>query len=183
VRRRIDWKYALGLELSDPGFDSTVLSEFRTRLVKGFAEHVLLETLLQKCHARKLLVARGRQRTDSTHVLGAIRAMNRLECSGETMRHALNILAIVAAGWLREHSRTESIDRYGPRVEDYRLPKTETLRRAHAQQIGLDGYWLLDHICADAAQRLYGWQSRAILRKNRVIPHRLVHFQADEPAE
>jgi transposase len=151
VRARIDWKYALGLELSDPGFDSTVLSEFRTRLVKGSAEHVLLDTLLRKCQAQKLLLTRGRQRTDSTHVLGAIRAMNRLEGSGETMRHALNVLAVVAPGWLREHSRTEWIDRYGPRLEDYRLPKTETLRLAHAQQIGMDGYWLLDHIYAHGA--------------------------------
>ena len=146
VRGRIDWKYALGLELSDPGFDSTVLSEFRTRLVKGSAEQVLLETLLQRCQALKLLIPRGRQRTDSTHVLGAIRAMNRLECVGETMRHTLNVLAVVAPQWLREHSHMEWIERYGPRVEDYRLPKGETLRQAHAQQIGLDGYWLLDHI-------------------------------------
>jgi transposase len=154
VRGRIDWKYALGLELSDPGFDSTVLSEFRTRLVKGSAGQVLLETLLQKCHAQRLLIARGRQRTDSTHVLGAIRAMNRVECSGETVRHTLNVLAVVAPDWLREHSHTAWIDRYGPRVEDYRLPKTETLRQAHAQQIGLDGYWLLDHLYANEAP---GW--------------------------
>src|SRR5450755_1068701 len=88
VRGRIDWKYALGLELSDPGFDSTVLSEFRTRLVQGSAQQILLATLLQMCQAKKLLLARGRQRTDSTHVLGAIRAMNRLECSGEVVRHS-----------------------------------------------------------------------------------------------
>ena len=90
VRGRIDWKYALGLELSDPGFDSTVLSEFRTRLVQGSAQQILLATLLQMCQAKKLLMARGRQRTDSTHVLGAIRAMNRLECSGEVVRHTVN---------------------------------------------------------------------------------------------
>ena len=139
VRGRIDWKYALGLELSDPGFDSTVLSEFRTRLVQGSAEQILLATLLQMCQAKKLLMARGRQRTDSTHVLGAIRAMNRLECSGEVVRHTLNVLAVVAPDWLRGHSQPEWIGRYGPRVEDYRLPKSETLRQAHARQIGLDG--------------------------------------------
>jgi transposase len=154
VRGRIDWKYALGLELSDPGFDSTVLSEFRTRLVQGSAEQILLATLLQMCQAKKLLMARGRQRTDSTHVLGAIRAMNRLECSGEVVRHTLNVLAVVAPDWLREHSQPEWIDRYGPRVEDYRLPKSETLRQAHARQIGLDGYSLLDDIYAEDAS---GW--------------------------
>jgi transposase len=48
VRGRIDWKYVLGLELTDPGFDHTVLSEFRTRLLAGGAERVLLDTLLTR---------------------------------------------------------------------------------------------------------------------------------------
>ena len=78
VRSRIDWKYALNLELTDPGFDPTVLCEFRARLITGHAEQLLLDTLLQRCRERQLLKARGRQRTDSTHVLGAIRALNRL---------------------------------------------------------------------------------------------------------
>jgi transposase len=71
VRGRIDWKYLLGLELADPGFDASVLSEFRSRLVAGGAEELLLDTLLALCREHKLLVPRGRQRTDSTHVLGA----------------------------------------------------------------------------------------------------------------
>src|SRR5881392_4424669 len=77
VRERIDWKYLLGLELSDPGFDASVLSEFRGRLVAGSAEQLLLDTLLTLCRERKLLRPRGRQRTDSTHVLGAVRGLNR----------------------------------------------------------------------------------------------------------
>jgi len=154
VRGRIDWKYALGLELADPGFDSTVLSEFRTRLVQGSAEQILFDTLLRNCRAKKLLMARTRQRTDSTHVLGAIRAMNRLECVGETVRHTLNVLAIVAPDWLREHSQPEWIDRYGARMEDARLPKSERQRQARARQIGLDGYSLLSDIYAEDAP---GW--------------------------
>lgn len=146
VRGRIDWKYALGLQLDDPGFDSTVLSEFRTRLLEGGAEQILFDTLLEQCHAKQLLHARTRQRTDSTHVLGAIRAMNRLECIGETLRHALNVLASAVPDWLREHSQPEWADCYGPRVEDLRLPKTEKQRQAHARRIGLDGYSLLDDI-------------------------------------
>ena len=77
VRSRIDWKYALSLELTDSGFDSTVLSEFRTRFVAGAAEQRLLDALLAKCRERKWLKARGRQRTDSTHVLARVRAVNR----------------------------------------------------------------------------------------------------------
>src|SRR2546430_9245130 len=88
VRGRIDWKYLLGLELTDPGFDASVLSEFRSRLVAGGAAALLFETLLTHFRERKLLKARGRQRTDSTHVLAAVRAMNRVEGAGETLRHA-----------------------------------------------------------------------------------------------
>src|SRR3954449_13626705 len=51
VRARIDWKYLLGLELTDPGFDASVLSEFRSRLLAGEAEGLLLERLLDRCKA------------------------------------------------------------------------------------------------------------------------------------
>ena len=153
VRGRIDWKYALGLELTDPGFDSTILSEFRTRLMKGSAEQVLFDAILEKCREKKLFPGRGRQRTDSTHVLGVIRALNRLECVGQTMRHALNVLALAAPVWLREHSQPEWVDRYGRRVDDYHLPKGAKERHAHAQQIGMDGHALLDRIYATEAPR------------------------------
>ena len=105
VRGRIDWQYALSLELTDPGFDSTVFSEFRTRLVVGSAEQRLLDAILERCRERKWLKARGRQRTDSTHVLARVRAVNRLECVGETLRYALNSLAVVAPEWLHTHGQ------------------------------------------------------------------------------
>lgn len=151
VRSRIDWKYLLGLELTDAGFDSTVLSEFRTRLVVGSAEEKILYTLLEKCREKQWLTARGRQRTDSTHVLGVIRALNRLECVGETMRYALNSLAVAAPDWLRANSRPEWIERYGKRVEDYRLPKSKEERQAYAQRMGVDGHVLLDAVYAPDA--------------------------------
>src|SRR5262245_58666096 len=69
VRSPIDWKYALSIELTDPGFDHTVLSEFRTRLVAGRSEQLLLATMLTQLRARGLLKTRGHQRTDSTHVI------------------------------------------------------------------------------------------------------------------
>jgi transposase len=99
VRSRIDWKYVLGLDRTDPGFHHTVLSEFRTRLVTGEAEQLLLEALLTLVRAQGLLKTRGRQRTDSTHVLAAIRVLNRLERVGETLRAALHSLAVVAPAW------------------------------------------------------------------------------------
>ena len=143
VRGRIDWKYALGLALSDPGFDHAVLSEFRTRLVAGGAELLLLETLLQRLQEHGLVKARGRQRTDSTHVLAAVRVLNRLERVGETLRAALNELATVAPGWLRDVAPPAWYERYGRRVENYRLPKTEAARSALAAEIGADGQLLL----------------------------------------
>ena len=78
VRARLDWKYALGLELEDRGFDFSVLSEFRARLIAGNAEYVLFETMLTCLKHRGLIKAGGRQRTDATHVLAAVR---RKSCS------------------------------------------------------------------------------------------------------
>lgn len=148
VRARIDWKYALSLPLTDPGFDSSVLSEFRTRLVTGGMEQALLDQMLVQFREHKLLSARGRQRTDSTHVLAAVRTLNRLERAGETLRHALNSLAIVAPDWLRVQSEPEWIDRYSRRVDDYHLPEGQEARRALAVTIGRDGVTLLNAIYA-----------------------------------
>jgi transposase len=111
VRSRIDWKYVLGVELTDPGFHHTVLSAFRTRLVTGEGEPLLLEALLTVASAQGLLQARGRQRTDSTHVVGAIRVLNRLERVGETLRAALNRLAVVAPAWVQTLAPPEWDDR------------------------------------------------------------------------
>lgn len=129
VRDRISWKYALGLELSDPGFDFTVLSEFRKRLLSDDAEALLFDTVLELFREAGLLKARGKQRTDSTHVLAAIRTLHRLENVGETLRHALNELATIALTWLRQHADPAWSERYGQRIEQYRLPKKDGLSR------------------------------------------------------
>src|SRR5258708_24005110 len=94
VRVRIDWKYALGLRLDDAGFDASVLSEFRGRLVEAGLEYELLNRQLQILEVRGLLKGRGRQRTDSTRVLAAVRDLNRLMNVMETMRHAFESLAV-----------------------------------------------------------------------------------------
>jgi transposase len=146
VRSRIDWKYVLRLELTDPGFDASVLSEFRTRLIAGAAEYLLFDTLLTWCRERHLIKARGRQRTDATHILAAVRALNRIEVVGETMRHALNTLAIVAPEWLRAVSHPDWRDRYTRRAEDDRLPTTQTARAALTLTIGHDGWQLLSAV-------------------------------------
>ena len=143
VRARIDWKYALGLELTDPGFDHTVLSEFRCRLVHGQAVLRLVDTLLGRCRELGLIRARGRQRTDSTHVLAAVRVLNRLERVGETLKAALNEIAVIAPEWLQALASAEWYERYAKRVENYRLPKTDAAREALARVIAADGERLL----------------------------------------
>jgi transposase len=143
VRSRLDWKDVLRLELTDPGFDASVLSEFRTRLITGAAASLLLDTWLTWCRDRQLVKARGRQRTDSTHILAAVRALNRLEVVGATMRHALNTLAVVAPTWLRAVSDPDWQDRYARRAEDDRLPTTQAARAALRLTIGHDGWRFL----------------------------------------
>ena len=143
VQGRIDWKYALGLELTDPGIDASVLSEFRARIVAGGAEAQLLDTLLELCKQRGWLKAGGKQRTDSTHVLARVRSLSNLECVGETLRAVLMDLARLDANWLAQQIGPEWLTRYVHRVENYRLPKPESQRRALAEQIGADGLALL----------------------------------------
>jgi transposase len=151
VRSRIDWKYALSLELTDSGFDASVLSEFRSRLVAGSQEQLLLDAMLTCFQAKGLLKARGRQRTDSTAVVAAIRTLNRLECIGETLRHALNRLAVAAPEWLGPHLDPTWAERYGPRCDEYRLPKGDAARQTLAEQIGRDGFRLLAAVYAPEA--------------------------------
>ena len=151
VRGRIDWKYALGLELSDPGFDFSVLSEFRSRLLAGSAEERLLTTQLQLFQARGLVKAGGRQRTDSTHVVAVIRQLNRLELVGESLRHTLNELALVAPDWLVTVAQPDWYERYGRRFDSFHLPESREKRQALAQQIGVDGHRLLAAALASTA--------------------------------
>jgi transposase len=121
VGDRLAWKYALSLELADPGFDHSVLSEFRARLVAGNAEQRLLDLLLERCREGGWLKARGRQRTDSTHILAKIRALNRVLCVAQTMVYVLNVLAEVAPEWVRAYVPAEWVERYGQRLEHERL--------------------------------------------------------------
>ncbi|TDH57126.1 IS1182 family transposase [Dankookia rubra] len=151
VRSRIDWKYLLGLPLADAGFDSTVLSEFRSRLVAGASEALLLDAVLEVAVAHRLLKAGGRQRTDSTHVLAATRAINRVECVHETLRHASEVLALAAPTWLPTHTLPHWTEAYGRRAFDERLPRSAAKRVTWAEQIGVDGHHLLVALDATTA--------------------------------
>ena len=179
VRDRISWKYALGLELDDAGFDFSVLCEFRARLLTDDAELLLFDTLLEIFRDAGLLKARGKQRTDSTHVLAAIRELQRLENVGETMRHALNRLAIVAPDWLRQHADRAWVERYGRRVEQYRLPKEEAERQALATLIGQDGYCLLSDCLAPSAPEVLRLEPAVDILRRVWIQQ---YYRCDDPS-
>jgi transposase len=149
VRGRLDWKYLLGLELDDPGFDHSVLVEFRQRLLTNEKELLVFDLFLTQLRERGYLKMRGQQRTDSTHVLAKIRSLNRVEVVGETFRAVLNTLAVVAPEWLKEQWQEAWIERYEHRVEDYRLPDGKQARQEYAVVIGKDGTKLLDALYTD----------------------------------
>jgi transposase len=167
VRRRMDWKSALSLELTDPGVDHTVLSAFRPRLVAGRAERLRLDPFLARARERGLLKARGRQRTDSTPVLAAIRVLNRLELVGEPLRHALNRLAVVAPDGLRAPAPAEWLERDGRRLENYRVPQTAAARETLAAAIGADGRQRLH--AAEAATDQPWWRAVAAVQTLRPV--------------
>jgi transposase len=123
VRERIDWKYSLGLELTDAGFDFSLLSEFRTRLVEEGAETLLLDRLLEVCTQRGWLKAGGKQRTDSTHVLARVRSLSNLECVGETLRATLDDLAALAPEWLVKQISPDWFERVPPPGGELSLAK------------------------------------------------------------
>ncbi len=146
VAARIDWKYALGLELSDSSFDSSVLTLFRSRLLNGGKEKLVLDKLLERCQQLELLKSKGKARTDSTHILAAIRNLNRLEYVGETLRSALNALAVVVPDWLSNLVAPDWFDRYSKPIEESRLPRGTEARNDYAQIIGQDGMRILQAI-------------------------------------
>lgn len=151
VQGRIDWKYALALPLAHPGFAHTALCTFRERIVAGSAEERLLWAVLEVARDQRLLRKRGRQRTDSARVVAAVRSLTRLELVGETLRAALEALAVAAPEWVREHVPLEWADRYGRRIEESRLPEGEAERQVLAQEMGRDGVWLLAAVQAAEA--------------------------------
>lgn len=151
VRGRIDLKYALSLELTDPGFDASVLSEFRARLVEGGAERLPFELLLERFRQMGFVKGRGKQRIDSTHVLAAVRCLNRLELAGESLRLALNALARAAPEWVTANVPPEWVRRYSQPFSNRNLPRGKEKREDAAISIGEDGFELLEAVYSSRA--------------------------------
>lgn len=147
VRDKISWKYALGLGLTDTGFDFSVLSEFRTRVAGHGLEARALDLLVAALVDKGLIKARGKARTDSTHVLAAVRDLNRLELAGECVRAALEAIAAAAPQWLAEALDVSGwASGYGARIDSWRLPTSKTKRAQLAAAYGQDGFTLLEAV-------------------------------------
>lgn len=160
VADRISWKYALGLELEATGFDASVLSEFRDRLAEADRADGLLEIVLDRLKAAGLIRAGQAVRTDSTHVIAAVRQLNRVEHAGEALRAALEEIAGIWPEWIVPLLDPGWDLRYGRKVETGRLlgrGRGRTTMAKLAAQIGADGAALLARIDAD---RTAGWMNQ-----------------------
>lgn len=184
VRSRIDWKYALGLALCDPGFHYSVLCEFRSRLLAGQDEQLLFEQVLQVAKHHGLLKERSRQRSDSTHIVAAVRRVNRVELVAETLYHVLDVVAQVAPDWLKGQVSAEWYERYGQRPTSFHLPKSQAEQVALAVQVGKDGRHLFEQMIASAApaflRQLHAIETlRQIWLQNFYIDAEGVHWRSE----
>ena len=149
VRARLDWKYLLGLPVDDPGFDHTVLAEFRGKVAEAGLEQVALDALLGKLAGDGLVKAGGKQRTDSTHVVAAVAALNRLELAGESVRAAVEALAAAHPVWLAQRICVPDwTGRYGTPLTSWRPPASQAKQDELAIAYARDGYALLEAVYA-----------------------------------
>jgi transposase len=166
VRRCRDGKYALSLEVTDPGFDVTLLHDCRCRVLAHEATPRLLDPFLRPCKARGWLKARGTQRPASTHVLAASRTLHRVECVLEALPWARNPLSDVAPAGVRQHVPPTWDTRDGLRSDQARVPKEASTREALARQVGADGYQLRAWVqTADTPVRLKALPALEALRQ------------------
>lgn len=151
VRGRLDWKYALSLPLGDQGFDASILTDFRQRLLTHEAQDRLLEPILRVCREQGWLKAGGKQRTDSTWVIANVRGLSSLESVGESLRATLNELATVAPDWVLGVVSPDWFDRYVHRFELQRFPKGEQAHERLRRQVGEDSWHLLQAVMDEQA--------------------------------
>lgn len=149
VRDKLSWAYALGLGLEDAGFDFSVLSQFRTRIAEHQLEEKVLDLLLAKLKEMGLVGAGGKQRTDSTSVIAAVRDVNRLELVGESVRALVEALSAAAPGWLAQVIDVPGWSRrYGRRIDSWKMPASKSRQDALAVDYARDGFALLSVLYA-----------------------------------
>jgi transposase len=141
---RIDWKYALHMPLGYLGFHHSTLSNFRGRLVEHGQERLVFEQVLKWVQGHGFLKKHGRQRTDSTHVIGCVARLSRLELVWETIRVVLRALQETCSAWYAQQIPAVFDEMYRERQSAWQLSSEEV--KAETQKAGRDGYWLLDLI-------------------------------------
>ena len=149
LRMRLDWKYALHLPLEDAGFDFSVLSEFRDRLIDGQAEKRVFEKLVEEIRAMGLIKERGKQRSDSIAMLVKVRRLSRIEMVVETLRLAVVALVTAHREWCEEIIPPSWEEKYGERFVRQRYSEKEW--QEYETNIGNDGEWLLKRLTEGGA--------------------------------
>lgn len=175
---RLDWKYALRQELSWNGFHYSDLCNCRKRLVEHGREWVVFEGVVSYLRERGYIKKRGKQRTDSTMIIGLVARPSRLELVWETIRVALGSLVEADASWVKKHLPISFADTYDHRRWDFRLSKTEIRQRMG--EVGQEGYWLLDQVEAHGSDALKALAEVEQLR--RVLEEQLTRGENGETA-
>ena len=149
---RLDWKYALHVPVEWLGFHYSTLCNYRKRLLNHGEERLLFDKILNWVMQQGFLKKKSKQRTDSTHVLGKVAALSRLELLWETLRMALGALQSTADAWYQTAVPATYDDAYRVRQHDWHLNQQEVQQAT--KQAGQDGFWLLDQLEASGPEHV-----------------------------
>ena len=162
VRLNLGWKYAMDMEVDAKGFDASSLSTFRTRLAEHGEERLVFDAILDGLREAGLVRRKARQRLDSTHVLGLVCAMSRLDVVWQTLRGAVEALR-AAAGVLGVEGWGRLVELYVETEPGWRgLTKKELA--AKFQAAGRDALGLLKWL-EEQASPLRELEAVALLRR------------------
>ena len=170
---RLDWKYALRQELEWTGFDYSSICNFRKRLYAHGQEFLIFEMMLTALREQGY-VKHQKQRTDATHVLGAVEKLSRLELVWETLRVALSAIISTDAPWVLVHIPASFVETHTRRRGDYRMGKDQVAQAF--QQAGQDGFWLIEQVAQQGTPDLQNLEEMAGLQ-------RVLHEQFKPPTD
>jgi transposase len=144
VRSRVDWKYLLGLDLADSGFNAALLAHFRAHLTPSSAEQHFLDALLTACVVSNLPNRSSRHRLDAQHLRSDAILVNRLHQTVETFREALRAITVAAPEWIDIVAPLDWHVRYGPLARAAVTPRARGARQRFVETLRADGQCLLD---------------------------------------
>lgn len=177
VRVRLDWKYALRQELDWSGFNYSDLCNFRKRLLENEKERLIFDRVVTYLQERGHIKARGKQRTDSTYILGNVMYLSRLEIVWETIRLAVSALISADAPWSLHHLPSTFVETQSSRRDEYGLSKTKIEKAM--QQAGADGYWLVARVQAHGDENLNNLAEMQTLK--RVLEEQFTRSDPESP--